>query len=120
MTQISFQSGKIFRDSKHFPYGFGRSGVFTTRQASLIEKHGHAYEDLASGLREAQTPEERQFVEFVQGQRTAQNDHEKVWLQYRQHISRKTSYLSMEAGQNKAQPAMSDSSGSDDSWDDIS
>lgn len=120
MTQNSFQSTKAFRDSKHFPYGFGRSGVFTTRQAILLEKHGQAYEDLASGLREAQSPEERQFVEFALAQRTPQNDHEKVWLQYRQHIGRKTSYLSMDAGRSKTQRSMVDYSGSDDSWDDIS
>ncbi|EAR08983.1 DUF413 domain-containing protein [Reinekea blandensis] len=119
MAQDSFQSAKQFRDSKHFPYGFGRSGVFTTRQAMLLEKHGQAYDDLASGLRTPQTAEESQFLEFCQGQRTAQNDHEKIWLQYRQHIGRKTSYLSMEAGRGKSQPAMADYS-DDDSWDDIS
>lgn len=118
MAQSSFQSGKVFRDSKHFPYGFGRSGVFTTRQAMLLEKHGQAYEDLASGLREPQTQEEAQFLEFARGQRTAQNDHEKVWLQYRQHIGRKTSYLSMDAGRAKAQSAMVDYS-DDDSWEDM-
>lgn len=119
MTQTSFQSSRIFRDTKHFPYGFMRSGVFTTRQAALLEKNGLAYDELASGIRQPQTPEEHQFVEFCGGQRTAQNDHEKVWLQYTQYASRKTSYYSMETGRGKPQSLAGIDRIGDDAWDEV-
>ena len=48
-TIASFYSQKTFSDRLHFPYGFARSGQLSKKQADLIERHGEAYKNLASG-----------------------------------------------------------------------
>lgn len=78
----AFESGRKFIDKKNFPYGFARSGEFTLQQAQLLERHGYAYSELASGQRAPVDPVEEAFVRFCHAEKEATNEHEKVWQRY--------------------------------------
>lgn len=96
MSEIaSFKTVKTFADKVHFPYGFSRSGDFTSKQANLLERHGQAYKSLEDGSRQPETEEERNFVKFCQGERPAESEHEKVWARYRSQSVGKSFYVSM-------------------------
>ncbi|WP_286240801.1 DUF413 domain-containing protein [Neptuniibacter halophilus] len=77
-----FRSDGLFSDRINFPYGFLKSGEFTITQADLLEQHGQAYSELASGLRQPAGPEEQAFVRFCQGEKPAESHHERVWQRY--------------------------------------
>ncbi|WP_320821863.1 DUF413 domain-containing protein [Reinekea sp.] len=94
----SFYSLKAFADRLHFPYGFARSGQFSKKQATLIEQHGEAYKNLASGQQAPNTPEEQEFVRLCHGLKDAETEHEKVWAFYLQFTGRKVRYVSIGAG----------------------
>jgi uncharacterized protein YifE (UPF0438 family) len=87
MFQASFQTNRSFSDLKNFPNGFFEGNAFTDEQAALLEKHGHAYSELAEGDRSPLMPLERQFFEFVVGQRVPANIHERTWLCYTSRTS---------------------------------
>lgn len=97
-TSISFYSPKAFADRLHFPYGFARSGQFSKKQADLLERHGEAYKNLASGHQQPVTAEEQEFVHCCNQLKEAETDHEKVWTFYLKYTGRKLSYVSMGAG----------------------
>jgi len=96
----SFYSLKVFADRLHFPYGFARSGQFSKKQATLIEQHGEAYKNLASGQEAPTTPEEQEFVRFCNGLKKAETEHEKVWAFYLNYTGRKVRYVSIGAAFN--------------------
>ena len=81
-TIASFYSQKTFSDRLHFPYGFARSGQLSKKQADLIERHGEAYKNLASGHQQPATAEEQEFVRCCNQLKEAETEHEKVWLFY--------------------------------------
>ncbi len=89
---LSFFSNKRFFDDQHFPYGFDRSGEFTSLQAKLLTDHGRAYEGLSTGFMLPTTKEEEDFVAFVQGQRQAETAHEKTWKKYLDSCNRAMEY----------------------------
>ncbi len=78
----SFKTERKFFDDEHFPYGFDRSGEFSSSQVALLERHGHAYRALATGERQPVTEQESQFVLLCNGAKEPQNVHEKVWKRY--------------------------------------
>lgn len=84
---VSFYSTRTFYGDSYFPYGLDRSGEFTIQQATLLKKHGWAYQGLAEGSREPITPEEEQFIAVCQGRREPESAHEKVWALYHKKIS---------------------------------
>lgn len=114
MTTEAFFSPKMFQDKKHFPYGFARSGVFTKKQTTLLEKHGYAMALIASGEQAPSCTEEQQFLAFCQGARPAESDFEKVWSLYRQQVGKKPGYVSMEAGKSGSREAEATSFADDD------
>ncbi|BDM64622.1 hypothetical protein NFHSH190041_20740 [Shewanella sp. NFH-SH190041] len=81
-AQGGFISYKRFYDDTHFPRGFSRCGDFTTKEAQLLEQHGHAMQALARAERVPVTVEETQFVEVLSGQRAAETLLERIWLKY--------------------------------------
>lgn len=83
----SFQTNCRFTDDEHFPYGFARSGEFTIEQANLLEAHGHAYTELAKGVRKPVNQLEIDFVIFCRGDKYADSVHERVWKRYQLSIS---------------------------------
>lgn len=97
-SSASFYSPKVFSDRLHFPYGFARSGQLSKKQADLIERHGEAYKNLASGQQEPVTAEEQDFVRCCNQLKAAETEHEKVWAFYLKYTGRKLSYVSMGAG----------------------
>ena len=91
----AFESDKQFRDPKNFPYGFARSGEFTHQQAVLMEKHGYAYIELASGSRQPTGELEEAFVSFCNGQKDAETLHERTWKRYQDKVNRKVNCYSL-------------------------
>jgi uncharacterized protein len=82
MSQKDFASSKIYYDTKHYPRGFHRSGIYSRREAELLERHGYAMKELASGARQPATPAEQQFVQVCKGEMESQTELEKAWLKY--------------------------------------
>lgn len=91
----SFQCNKRFFDDEHFPYGFDRSGEFTSQQAQLLTAHGRAYKALATGEEAPITSDEEGFVEFCRGLREAESIHEKTWKKYLESCNRSMEYYSV-------------------------
>lgn len=78
----SFISDRKFWAKQYFPKGIHRSGHFTREQAAMLERHGWAYEALASGKVVAMTAEEQHFVAVFQQGAKAATKHEKLWQRY--------------------------------------
>lgn len=93
MADNDFASSRLFYDNKHFPKGFGRSGIFSRREAELLERHGYAMQELSSGRRPPVTEAETAFCEVLAGKRQAETEFERVWLKYCDNTShRRLSY----------------------------
>lgn len=110
------QGGRKFWGSKHFPHGIARSGEFTIEQARLLEAHGHAYEELANGVRSPVSAVEKNFVAFCSGKKAAESAHEKAWQRYLEKTSRVRHYYSLN-GVGKMSDVGGGSSGSSESFD---
>ncbi len=93
----SFESNKLFTDYSHFPYGFSRSGEFTSKQSVLLERHGHAYMQLQNGERTPITEEEQSFVLFCENKKAAITVHEKTWQIYKAYLAKRNTFISMAA-----------------------
>lgn len=89
---MSFASNKRFFDDANFPYGFDRSGEFTSTQAQLLTEHGRAYLALAEGKKVPESEEEEAFIQCCNGSRKPQTLHEKTWLKYLQSRNRVMEY----------------------------
>lgn len=84
-----FNSNSRFYSDKYFPHGIARSGEFSRDQADLLERHGRAYEALHGGQREPVNEEEAHFIAVCRGEAEPMTEHEKVWMRYRQKISKR-------------------------------
>ena len=82
-SAASFVSHKRFYDDTNFPKGFKRSGDFTSKEAELLELHGHAMKNLAEGKTLPVTADEAQFVEVIKGNIAPSSLLEQIWLKYR-------------------------------------
>ncbi len=109
MKTSSFACNSKFYAQEHFPYGLSRSGEFTREQVSLLENHGRAYQALCDGSREANTEEERGFILVCRGEKAANSSHEKAWLRF----CEKTQGQAAVSSPSKADPSVSEASGSD-------
>lgn len=83
-----FESKKAFYATEHYPYGLAKSGEYTKKQASLLELHGWAYQDLCSEEREPIGEEEKAFVLVCRGEMKPITDHEKVWVRFYEKTSK--------------------------------
>jgi uncharacterized protein YifE (UPF0438 family) len=93
MSQSDFASSKLFFDTKNFPRGISRSGLFSKKEAEILERHGFAMQELANGNREPVSAAEKAFVSMVAGERMAESEIEKVWSKYKSHTTnRRVSY----------------------------
>jgi uncharacterized protein len=81
-TGMSFVSTKRFYDDANFPKGFKRCGDFTSKEAELLELHGHAMKNLVEGKQLACTPDEDQFIQAAQGNITPTTQFELLWAKY--------------------------------------
>lgn len=82
-SAASFVSHKRFYDDTNFPKGFKRSGDFTSKEAELLELHGHAMKNLAEGKTLPVTADEAQFVEVIKGNIAPSSLLEQIRLKYR-------------------------------------
>ncbi len=92
---MSFASRKKFVDDDNFPYGFQRSGEFTTHQAVLLRDHGCAFKALYQGLQQPETDEEKAFVVCFGTGATPVSPHEKTWARYLRGCESRNHYISM-------------------------
>lgn len=91
-SAASFVSHKRFYDDTNFPKGFKRSGDFTSKEAELLELHGHAMKNLAEGKALPCTADEAQFVEAAKGNIAPSSLLEQIWLKYRKLAQGKPFY----------------------------
>ncbi len=93
MSQSDFASSKMFYDTKNFPRGISRSGLFSRREVEILERHGSAMQALYDGSRKAETAAEKDFLKVLAGEKDASTEFEKTWLKYLKHTSqRRVSY----------------------------
>ncbi|MCR3755587.1 MAG: macrodomain Ori protein [Sodalis sp. Psp] len=97
MSDNFFTDNRYF-DNKNYPHGFSRHGHFTIREAQLLERCGHTYNDLDSGKRKPVTDDERQFVAVCHGKRMPSNEHEKVWFKYIEHTRHPKRFHTLSGG----------------------
>ncbi|SEK77012.1 hypothetical protein SAMN05216262_102325 [Colwellia chukchiensis] len=82
----SFQTDRKFYDDKNYPRGLSRSGDYSLKEVAIIENHGIAFLDLASGKRAPVTEVEQQFIKVCQGEILPTTAEEKAWLKYHNKI----------------------------------
>ncbi len=93
MSQSNFASSKLFFDNKNFPRGINRAGIFSRKEAEILERHGHAMKELTDGLREPSSEVEQRFVKMAKGECPPETEFEKVWAKYQKHIgTRRVAY----------------------------
>ncbi|PHM36374.1 DUF413 domain-containing protein [Xenorhabdus innexi] len=101
----SFITTNRFFDNKHYPRGFSRHGDFTIKEAQLLERHGHAFNELDLGKREPQTEEEKLFVAVCRGERAPVTIAEKIWFKYLEKIRRPKRFHTLSGGKPQLDPA---------------
>ncbi|MBU2977161.1 DUF413 domain-containing protein [Alteromonas sp. C1M14] len=80
-------SNKPFTDRRKFPYGFRKSGDFSIPEADLLTKFGNSLVALEKGEMQAETSDEKHFIDFISGKVQASNGIEKAWQKY-VHLAR--------------------------------
>lgn len=84
----SFASKQRFLDRKNYPKGFSRHGDFTIKEATVLEKFGHAFSELNCGTRIPITEDEKHFVQVCKKELTSTTENEKIWMKYLERISK--------------------------------
>lgn len=90
MTTLTRQQviNKPFADSKHYPYGFARSGDFSIAESKLLQSHGSIFAALVDGKISPENDEEQMYLESALGHREPSTPQEKTWLKYQARINR--------------------------------
>jgi uncharacterized protein YifE (UPF0438 family) len=90
MTTLTRQQviSKPFADSKHYPYGFARSGDFSIAESKLLQSHGSIFAALVDGKISPENDEEQMYLESALGHRAPSTPQEKTWLKYQARINR--------------------------------
>ncbi|SFN40671.1 hypothetical protein SAMN05216516_1076 [Izhakiella capsodis] len=109
----SFATSNRFFDNKNYPRGFSRHGDFTIKEAQLLERHGHAFNELDLAKREPATDEERRFLDVCRGLREPQTESERVWIKYMARIKRPKRFHTLSGGKPQME-SIEDYSDSDD------
>lgn len=109
----SFISKQRFFDNKNYPRGFARHGDFTIKESQILERLGHAFNELCSGNREPVTTEEKAFVDFCRGEKSAATENEKTWDKYLKRIQHPKRFHTLSGGKPQVD-AMDDFSDNDD------
>ncbi len=76
----SFSVMRRFFDDKNYPRGFSRHGDYTIKESQVLEQYGQAFKALDLGEREPATKEEKDFVAFCRGERSAETFFEKLGI----------------------------------------
>jgi len=102
MLDQSLVSGKSFRDDKHFPHGFSRSGNFSRLEAELLTRGGKVASALACGELSPACETHSHLLEVCRGERDAETEFERVWLKYVNLSGKKRSVFSFASSGNLA------------------
>nr|WP_316720303.1 DUF413 domain-containing protein [Salmonella sp. S143_60131] len=76
-----------------------------SRQAAVVQRHGHAFNDLDLGKREPVTEEEKLFVAVCRGEREPVTDAERVWSKYMTRIKRPKRFHTLSGGKPQVEGA---------------
>jgi uncharacterized protein YifE (UPF0438 family) len=90
MTTLTRQQviSRPFSDSKHYPYGFARSGDFSITESKLLQSYGSLFAALVDGKISPENEEEQTYLESALGHRAPSTPQEKTWLKYQARINR--------------------------------
>lgn len=73
-------------DKSHFPEGFASNPAFTEQNAEQLMQFGETLVGLECGIKFPQNQEERNFVAFCKGNKSATTEMERLWEKYRGQI----------------------------------
>lgn len=90
------RNGKTkFYDSANFPHGFSRSGLFTIKEAEVLETYGRTLKALSDGVEKPSDDDETQFINEITEQTSAQSTFTKVWKKYLTRTNTKVRLLTL-------------------------
>ena len=89
MENISVGKYRFF-DDHNFPHGFKRSGVFTIKEAELLEAYGATLHNLEQFNIEPINDDEVHFQQAISTDLESTSFAVKTWRKYRQAISAKS------------------------------
>lgn len=96
MTDNPFYSKSSFYDSINFQHGFARSGHFTKKEADILTESGYIIKQLSLGNIQAESPEQKNMLLVIQGQKPVETIYERVWEKYMLFTQRKkTKYYAL-------------------------
>lgn len=75
-----------FVDKSYFPDGFTNCSFFSQQQSSQLAEYGETLVGLECGIKFPQNTEERNFVAFCRGNKSATTELERLWENYRGQI----------------------------------
>ncbi|TQV73859.1 DUF413 domain-containing protein [Aliikangiella marina] len=79
---------QVFSDSKKFPYGFSRSGVFSLAESEVLESKGCLFRALMDGKVFDPTAEDLAFVQAMNAGVYSFNKDTRIWSKYLFHQRR--------------------------------
>lgn len=110
----SFITNQRFFDNRNFPRGFSRQGDFTIKEAQLLERLGHAFDELISGKRQPVTEEEKVFVTVFNEGKIPTTENEKVWAKYLSKITKPKRFHTLSGGKPTIIDSLDDFTDSDE------
>lgn len=118
----TYWCNKIFTDSKKFPYGFSRSGVFSLAESRELECKGSLFQALLNGEVFDPTAEDMAFVRAINAGVYSFNEDTRVWSKYMFHQRRMISisggWISSDIDESLADDLtiLEDESGTEPKW----
>lgn len=83
MKTKAYWCSRRFYDSKKFPYGFSRSGLFTPMESELLESRGHLLQALLNEKVFDPNADDLAFVMAIRQKNYTFNEETRVWSKYR-------------------------------------
>ncbi len=83
MQPRDFWLGKKFYDTRKFPYGFSRSGIFSFSQSQLLENKGRLLNALIEGKVSNPNTEDKAFLKAIENGIYTLNTETLVWSKYK-------------------------------------
>ena len=78
-----FWLGKKFYDTRKFPYGFSRSGIFSFSQSQLLENKGCLLSALVAGKVSNPNAEDKAFLKAIENGIYTLSTETLVWAKYK-------------------------------------
>ena len=79
---------RMFSDSKHYPYGFSRSGDFSINESKTLSQYGCLMAALVDGKIAPESDEDHAFLRAAYGESEPETVMEKTWVKYQKRINR--------------------------------